>query len=58
MGDMADDIIDAGIEELTAHQRGDCEGWCLYCEDEAKEAKRQARKKHKRPAQQVTGEGT
>ena len=34
MGDMADFLIEQGIDELARHQAGMCEGPCPYCEEE------------------------
>ena len=39
MGDMADWANENGTEELDAHRRGDCEGVCPYCVEEALQRK-------------------
>lgn len=42
MGDIANDIIEQGLDELSNHQRGLCDGYCQECyaemtEEEQKE---------------------
>ena len=35
MGDMADEMIDQGFDELIAHRAGKClSDWCVYCVEE------------------------
>ena len=33
MGDMADYVNECGEAEWDAHERGDCDGGCPYCEE-------------------------
>lgn len=52
MGDAADRYTENGIDELAAHQNGDCEFRCPYCEAaqtrKAEAVKRAAKKRTKR----------
>lgn len=48
MGEMADWIIENGEMELIAHQQGDCDGWCPYCDEE------ETKKKKKPPQRKKT----
>lgn len=37
MGDIADYIIEQGLDEISNHQRGECDGYCQECYDEMTE---------------------
>lgn len=44
MGDAADYDFEVGLDELLAHQRGECTGVpCGYCEEEEAERKKKDR---------------
>jgi hypothetical protein len=34
MGDIADDLIEQGIDNLAKHHAGICDDYCEYCEEE------------------------
>lgn len=48
MGDAADDYTENGLDELAAHQDGDCEYGCPYCEEENKRLKEKETRKRKK----------
>jgi hypothetical protein len=44
MGDAADDLIEQGMDNLLAHQLGQCDNYCQYCEEEYQKDLRNNRK--------------
>lgn len=48
MGDAAEWSIEQGLDELLAHQAGECEGYCPYCDEELKAEQQRKRKKKRK----------
>jgi len=48
MGDMADWINEQGQHAFDAHNLGDCDGDCPYCEEEQDKLRRKLRDKWKK----------
>lgn len=48
MGDMADYLIEQGMDALAQHEAGGCDGPCQECDAEEKEQKARLRARAKR----------